>query len=112
MGVAKRGMHGGQIKLRMQHKGKRACKKMLQRNLPEEVKVRTKSEYKEWKKVRELIEESKRRVDEEFAENLSKNFTENKKLFRKEVKRVRKGGRGGGVRMRGEDGELVRDGRS
>ncbi len=38
---------------------KRACKKMLQRNLPEAVKARRKSEYKEWKKrVRELIEES------------------------------------------------------
>ncbi len=32
---------------------------MLQRNLPEEVKARKKSEYKEWKKkVRELIKES------------------------------------------------------
>ncbi len=39
---------------------------------PEEVKARRKSEYKEWKKkVRELIEESKRRVDEEFGRKLS-----------------------------------------
>ncbi len=46
---------------------------MLQRNLPEEVKARRKSEYKEWKKkVRELIEESKRRVDEEFGRKLIK----------------------------------------
>ncbi len=55
---------------------------MLQRNLPEEVKARRKSENKEWKKrVRRLIEESKRRVDEEFGRKLSQNFSENKKLF-------------------------------
>ncbi len=48
---------------------------MLQRNLPEEVKARRKSEYKEWnKRVRRLIEESKRRVDEEFGRKLSQNF--------------------------------------
>ncbi len=55
----------------------RAYEKMLQRNLPEEVKARRKSEYKEWKKVRELIEESKGRVDEEFDRNLSQNFCGN-----------------------------------
>ncbi len=82
---------------------------MLQRNLPEEVKVRKKSEYKKWKKrVRELIEESKRRVDEEFGRKLSQNFSENKKLFWKEVRKVRGGERSGDMRMRGEDGELVR----
>ncbi len=32
----------------------RAYKKMLQRNLPEEVKARRKSEYKEWKKIEEV----------------------------------------------------------
>ncbi len=82
---------------------------MLQRNLPEEVKARRKSEYKEWKRrVRRLIEESKRRVDEEFGRKLSQNFSENKKLFWKEVKKVRGGERSGDVRMRGENGELVR----
>ncbi len=61
---------------------KKAHEKMLQRYLPEEVKVRRKSEHKEWKnRVRELIEESKRRVDEEFGRKLSQNFSENKKLF-------------------------------
>ncbi len=65
---------------------------MLQRNLPEEVKARRKSEYKEWKRrVRRLIEESKRRVDEEFGRKLCQNFSENKKLFWKEVKKVRGG---------------------
>ncbi len=84
-----------------------AYKKMLQRNLPEEVKATRKSAYKKWKKrVRELIE-NKRRVDEEFGRKLSQNFSENKKLFCKEVKQVRGGERSGDVRMRGEDGELV-----
>ncbi len=68
--------------------------------MPEEVKARRKCEYKEWKKrVRELIEESKRRVDEEFGRKLSQNFSENKKLFWKEVKQVREGQRRGAVRM-------------
>ncbi len=62
---------------------------MLQRNLPEEVKARRKSEYTDWKnRVRELIEESKRTVDEEFGRKLSQNFSENKKLFWKEVSRL------------------------
>ncbi len=86
---------------------KKAYKKMLQRNLPEELKARRKSEYKEWKKrVRELIEESKRRVNEEFGRKLSHNFSENK-VFWKEVKKMRGGERSGDVRMRGEGGELV-----
>ncbi len=84
-------MPGGQIKLGMQWKGKRAYKKMLQRNFPEEVKARRKSEYKEWKKQVELIRASRRRVDEEFGRKLSQNFSENNKLFWKEVKKVRGG---------------------
>ncbi len=88
---------------------KRSYKKLLQRNLPEKVKARRKSEYRDWKnRVRELIKESKRRVDEEFGRKLSQNFRENKKLFWKEVKKVRGGERSGAVRMRGEDGEPVR----
>ncbi len=38
----------------------------------------------------------------------SKNFSENKKLFWKEVTKVRGGERSGDVWMRGEDGELSR----
>ncbi len=76
--------------------------------MPEEVKARRKSEYKDWKnRVRELIKESKRRGDAEFGRKLSQNFSENKKLFWKKVKKVRGGEKSGDVRMRGEDGELV-----
>ncbi len=68
----------------------------MQRNLPEKVKARRKSEYKKWKKrVKRLIEESKRRVDEDFGRKLRQNFSENEKLFWKEVKKVR-GGEGSG----------------
>ncbi len=76
---------------------------MLQRNLPEEVKDRGKSEDKEWKKrVKKLIEESERRVDEEFGRKLSQNYSENKNLFWKEVKKMRRGERSGDVKMKGE----------
>ncbi len=61
---------------------------MLQRNLPEEVKARRKSEYKDWKKrVREMIEESKRRVDEELGWKFSKKILVKTRSFWKEVKR-------------------------
>ncbi len=45
-------------------------------------------------------------MDEEFGRKLSQNFSENKELFWKEVKKVREE-RGQDVRMRGEDGEPV-----
>ncbi len=55
------------------------------RNLPEEVKARRKSKYKDWKKrVRELIEESKRKVDEEFGRKFTQNSSENKLFCRGE----------------------------
>ncbi len=89
-GREKKETHGTDEIRDAEERKKKAYKKMLQRNLPEEVKARRKSAYKEWKKkVRELIEESKRRVDEEFGRKLRQNFCENKKLFWKEVKKVR-----------------------
>ncbi len=52
------------------------------------MKTNRKSEYKEWKKkVRELIEEIKRRVNEEFGRKLSQNLCVNKELFWNEVKK-------------------------
>ncbi len=81
---------------------KQSIKKILQRNMHEEGKARRKPEYQEWKKkVRELIEESERRVDEEFCRKLSENFNKNKKLFWKEMEGVRGGERDRGVKMRG-----------
>ncbi len=44
--------------------------------------MRRRSEYKEWeKKVKELVDESKMRIDEEFGRKLSERFMENRKLF-------------------------------
>ena len=46
---------------------RRAYKKMLQRNVAEEIRVRRRTEYKFWKRnVNELMKESKRKLDEEF----------------------------------------------
>ncbi len=48
------------------------------------------TEYKSWnRKVKELVKESKRRVDDEFGGKLSEKFNENK-LFWKEVTGERK----------------------
>ncbi len=47
---------------------KKACKKTNQQNMAEEISVRRRSEYKTWKrKVKELVDESKMKVDEEFG---------------------------------------------
>ncbi len=59
--------------------------------------------------MKELIGASRRRVDEEFGRKLCRDFSENKKLFRKEVKKVRGGAEVSSVWVRGKDGELVGD---
>ncbi len=66
---------------------KKAYKRMLQRNTSE-VNVRRRNEYRAWKKkVKELVDESKTRVDQEFGRKLSEKFMDNRKLFWKEVER-------------------------
>lgn len=73
-----------------------------------EIKRKRKAEYRSWNpKVKELIRESKKRVDEEFGRKLSEKFSENKKLFWKEIKKERWGEECGSVRMKREDGVLV-----
>ncbi len=58
---------------------KKVYKKMLQRSVSEEVSVRKMSEYKTWKKkVKELVDESRMRVGEEFVRKLSEKFTDNR----------------------------------
>ncbi len=48
---------------------------MLLRNLPEEFKAAKRFKYEDWKKkVRELIKESKRRVDDELGRKLREFF--------------------------------------
>ena len=53
--------------------------------MEEEIRVRRRAEYKLLnKKVKELVKECKRKVDEEFGIKLIEKFNENK-LFWKEV---------------------------
>ncbi len=60
-----------EIKIAVEEKRK-AYKKMLQRNMPEEVRGRRKREYRDSKAlVRRLVRESKERVDEDFGRKLS-----------------------------------------
>ncbi|KAK3893161.1 hypothetical protein Pcinc_003002 [Petrolisthes cinctipes] len=87
---------------------RKAYRRTLQRNVPEEVRERWKREYNVCKRqVKMMVSESKRRVDEEFGMKLSEKFKENKKLFWKEVKRERGEGKSGSVRMKREDGVTV-----
>ena len=67
---------------------KRAYKRMLQKNISEGISERRTSEYNSWNiKVTDLVNESKRKVDEEFGRKLSETFFEDKKLFWEEVKK-------------------------
>ncbi len=56
--------------------GKRkAYKKILQRNLPEEVRERRKREYRDSKAlVKRLVRESKERVDEDFGRSYQQSM--------------------------------------
>ncbi len=59
-------------------------------NVAENVRVNRRTEYKFWKKkVEELVNESKKLMDEEFSRKLSEEFRVHKKLFRKEATRER-----------------------
>lgn len=54
---------------------KDAFKKVLDRNVPKQTKLR-KREYKEYKRrAKQMIEESKKRVDEEFGRQLSEKYS-------------------------------------
>ena len=86
---------------------KRTLLKNVAKNVSEDIKER-RSEYKSWnRKVKDLVNESKRKVDEEFGRKLSEKLFENEKLFCKEVKRKRGGVGGMSVRVKREDGVLV-----
>ncbi len=76
-----------EIKIAVEEKRK-AYKKMLQRNVPEEVRERRKREYRDSKAlVKRLVRESKEIVDEDFGRKLSAEYEENKKLFWREVRK-------------------------
>ncbi len=68
-----------EIKIAVEEKRK-AYKKTLQRNVPEEVRERRKRDYRDSKAlVKRLLRESKERVGEDFGRKLSAEYVENKK---------------------------------
>ncbi len=80
-----------EIKMAVEEKRK-AYKKMLQRNLPEEVREQHKREYRDSKAlVKRLVRESKEKADEDFSRKLSVEYVENKKLFWKEARKKMRG---------------------
>ncbi len=85
---------------------RKAYKKMLQRNVPEEMKEWRKREYRDSKAlVRRLVRESKER-DEDFGRKLSAEYVENKKVFWREVRREMGGRKSEACRIR-SDGVIV-----
>ncbi len=88
---------------------RKTYKKILQRNMPEEVRERRKREYRDRKAlVKRLVRESKERVDEDCGRKLSAEYVENKKLFWREVRKEMGGRKSEACRMRRSDGVIVR----
>lgn len=89
----KREMHGGQARLRRRWKGRgEHYRNMLQRTVAKEIREKMANEYRSLdRKAKELIEESKIRVDKEFGRKLSEKFSKSMKLFWREVNRKRGG---------------------
>ena len=59
--------------------------------------------------VKRIVREAKRNADVRWGRGLSENFERNKKMFWKEVKRVRGGENANEERVRGQDGEVLPD---
>ncbi len=96
-----------EIKIAVEEK-RNAYKKMLQRNVAEEVREQRKREYRDSKAlVKRLVTESEERVDEDFGRKLSAEYVENKKLFWREVREEMGGRKSEACRMR-SDGIIVR----
>ena len=88
-----------------------AYDKLNERNISARVRRERKEKYRDCKtRVRRLIRESRKRVDEEFGRKLSSSFKENKKLFWKETRRERGEKRCGGERVKSREGIVLREG--
>ena len=59
------------------------------------------------RKVKQVIKESKEKVDDEFGRKLSEKFNENKKLYWKEVKKERGGCKSGSDKVKDKEGNLL-----
>ncbi len=97
-----------EIKTAVEEKRK-AYKKMLQRNVPDEMREQRKREYRDSKAlVKRLVRGSKERVDKEFGRKLLKEYVENKKLFWREVRKEMGGRKSEAYRIRRSDAVIVR----
>lgn len=69
---------------------KLAWKRTLQKNLTGEEKERRKTEYRRQKnEVKVMVREAKKKKDEELGRKLSSDFVANRKLYHKEITRIR-----------------------
>lgn len=69
---------------------KMAWKKTLQKNVPHEEKERRKREYMKQKaEIKMMVREAKKKKDEDLGKKLSSEFATNRKLYHKEIKRIR-----------------------
>ena len=69
---------------------KLAWKRTLQKNLSNEEKERRKREYQMQKnEVKRMVRDAKKKKDEELGRKLSNDFVSNRKLYHREIKKIR-----------------------
>ncbi len=87
---------------------KKAYREWLDSRGNGEVEGQKRELYLEKKRmVKRVVSESKRRVDEEFGRKLSEKWRECKKLFWKEVTKVREGNKGNSVGVKDKNGQVL-----
>ena len=76
----------------------------------------TKQEFEEYRKerrkVKAVVREAKKEAEDRFGAKLSQDFEGNRKMFWKEVKRVRKGVQGEELRVKDRDGTMLVEGKA
>ena len=91
-------------------KKREAWKKTLQRNVSQEENEQRKIEYRRVKhEIKKLVAERKKLKDEELGMKLSKDFVENRRLYHKEIKKIR-GGKGNDCsKIKDGDGRVLKE---
>ena len=86
---------------------------MLQKNLTDEEKERRKREYQKWKtKVKMMVKEANKKKDEELGRKLSGDFVTNRKLYHKEIKKLRGDKDNNHSKIRDRDGRVLENDKS
>ena len=62
--------------------------------------------------MKAVVREANREAEDRFGPQLSQDFEGNRKMFLKEVKRVRKGVQGEEVRVKDKDGNMLVEGKA